>query len=559
MNFKLPISNFKIKGQITNAIGFFALLFIFEVGCLIFGFTGRADAAVSVGVFREGAPHNINFIKRFEQQTGKKPAQIMWYQDWAQAFPKEDAQAVIDYGAVPHIVWEPWYWSDHNKIKLKDITGGKWDGYIDSWAKAVRDFGHPIFLRPLHEFNMEGYPWGLVNNDKDPQLYIKAFRHIVDIFKREKAGNAKFVWAPMNYSFPDEPWNGWEKAYPGNDYVDWVGFDGYNWGTAQSWSDWQAFKYLFRDQVRRARRLWPDKPIMIAEFAASEKGGDKAAWIKEIPQYLKTSMRQIDAIVWFDLRKEADWRIDSTPQSLAAFKQIMKDPIFSATAEDLARLAIPSEKISKKVAYVGKAPEAVKLNGSLRDFKACQPIVMADASYFKEGLTWGGPKALSGKIYLMYDKEYLYLAADVTDRLPLMNSRERGDIWNGDAIELVFTTDQGADPKRESFGRNDYQVGFGTGNGKDVKPSIWNWQRRRSPTGSEIFVKRADKPLGYIMEAKVPWSFFGSFVPEAGSKIGFDIALDDADRTGERERQLIWNGDYYFYKDPSVWGVLEFK
>ncbi|MBN3032840.1 MAG: hypothetical protein JW873_01970 [Candidatus Saganbacteria bacterium] len=518
-----------------------------------------AEAAVFVGVFREGAPHNINSIKRFEQQAGCRPAQIMWYQDWAQAFPKEDALNVINYGAVPHIVWEPWYWSDHNKIKLKDVAGGKWDNYITAWARAVREFGHPIFLRPLHEFNMEGYPWGLVNNDKDPQLYIKAFRRIVDIFKREKAANAKFVWSPMNYSFPDEPWNNWEKAYPGNDCVDWIGFDGYNWGTTQSWSDWQAFKYLFRDQARRARQLWPDKPIMIAEFAAAEQGGDKAAWIKELPQYLKTSMRNIDAITWFDVRKETDWRIDSSPQALAAFKQIMKDPLFSGSAEALAALTITPGKYMKNLVYAAKAPVKVKLDGSLRDFSGCQPIVMKDASYFKEGLTWAGPGDLSGKIYLMYDQDYLYLAAEVTDNLPLANKRERGDIWNGDAIEIVFSTDPGADQKRQSFSRRDYQVGFGTGDGKSVKPSVWNWQRRRSPAGSEIFVKRTDKPLGCILEARLPWCFFGDFVPSSGTRIGFDVALDDADRAGERERQLIWNGDYYFYKDPSVWGVLEFK
>ncbi|MDD5593248.1 MAG: sugar-binding protein [Candidatus Margulisbacteria bacterium] len=513
---------------------------------------------VFLGVFREGAPHNMNYIKQFEQWVGKKPAQIMWYQDWAQAFPKEDAQNVINYGAVPHIVWEPWYWSDHNKIKLKDITSGKWDGYITSWAKAVKEFGHPIFLRPAHEFNMEGYPWGIVNNDKDPQLYVKAFRHIVDIFKREKATNAKFVWSPMNYSFPDESWNDWVKAYPGNDYVDWIGFDGYNWGTTQSWSDWQALKYLFRDQARKARKLWPAKPIMIAEFAASEKGGDKAAWIKEIPQYLRTSMRDIDAINWFDLRKEADWRINSSERSLAAFKQIMKDPVFSSSGEELASLTIPAEKTTRSVTYACRTG-GVKLDGNLAEWQQCPPIVMKDASYFKEGLSWGGPTDLSGKVYLMYDQNFLYLAADVTDKIPMINKKERGDIWNGDAIEIVFTTDPSANSNRDSFERNDFQVGFGTGDGRAVKPSIWNWQRRRSPTGSEIFAKRVDNPAGYILEAKIPWSFFGSFVPSAGTKIGFDVALDDADYSGERERQLIWNGDYYFYRDPGVWGILEFK
>ena len=191
---------------------------------------GAAKQQVFVGVFREGAPRNINFIKQFELQTGKKPAMIMWYQDWAQPFPKDDVSNVVNYGAVPHIVWEPWYWGDKEKIKLADISSGQWDEYLRSWAKPIKELGQPIFLRVGHEFNIEGYPWGIVNNDKNPENYIKAFRHIVDLFRREGATNVKWVWAPMNYSFPNESWNDWAKAYPGNDYVDWVGFDGYNWG-----------------------------------------------------------------------------------------------------------------------------------------------------------------------------------------------------------------------------------------------------------------------------------------------------------------------------------------
>jgi len=520
---------------------------------------GTVAQAVFVGVFREGAPKNMNFIAQFEQQAAKTPAMIMWYQDWAQEFPRADAQAVSERGAVPHIVWEPWYWGDKEKVKLKDITSGKWDAYIRSWAKAVREFGQPLFLRVGHEFNIEGYPWGIVNNDKDPGIYIKAYRHVVDIFRAEKAGNVKWVWAPMNYSFPNEPWNDWEKAYPGNDYVDWVGFDGYNWGKSQSWSDWQVFKYLFRDQVRKARNLWPGKPIMIAEFASTEQGGDKAAWIKEIPGYLKTSMRDIDAIVWFDVKKETDWRINSSDRSLAAFKAIMKDPLFAGSGAELAQFTVPQERGSKTVASAVRAKGPVKIDGKLTEWQSAQPIVMQDRSFFKEGLVWGGPADLSGKVYVMWDATNLYLAGEITDKIPLVNKQERQEIWNGDAIEILLSTDPSANLRREFFERGDNQLGLGTGDGKKNKPTLWSWQRRRTPAGSEISVKKSDKPLGYIVEARIPWSFFGTFVPQPGTRVGFDVALDDADAKGEREKQLIWNGDFYFYKDPSVWGILEFK
>ena len=419
--------------KLKNLKTFFLVFSFFSF--LVFWFFGdwllAEDRKVYIGVFREGAPRDMNYIYQFAQQAGKKPAMIMWYQDWAQEFPKEAAMNVINYGAVPHIVWEPWYWGDREKVKLKDIIAGKWDNYIRSWAIAIKDFGHPVFLRPMHEFNIDGYPWGIVHNEKNPEVIIKAFRHIVEIFKREGANNVKFVWAPMNYSYPDEPWNDWTKAYPGDDYVDWIGFDGYNWGTTQSWSQWTAFKYMFRDQARLARKLWPTKPIMIAEFGCAEQGGDKAAWIKEIPGYLKTSMRHIDAIIWFDIKKETDWRINSSEKSLAAFRQIMKDPIFSSSGQALASLTMSVEVAKKKIAQAFRTTKPLRIDGKLNDWQKTSPVVMKDASFFKEGSTWGGPLDLSGKVYLMWDEKFLYLAAEITDKIPLVNKKQRQDLIFG--------------------------------------------------------------------------------------------------------------------------------
>jgi hypothetical protein len=271
-------------------------------------------------------------------------------------------------------------------------------------------------------------------------------------------------------------------------------------------------------------------------------------------------MRDIRAIMWFDIRKETDWRIKSSKQSAAAFKEIMQDPIFLSSGEELAELTISGGQPEKKKATANKALSPVLIDGDLSEWNKSSPIVMKDIAYFKEGLIWDGPEDLSGMAYLMWDEVNLYLAVEITDNMPLVNKQERQNIWNGDAIEVVLSVNPKADSGRTSFRRGDYQIGFGTGDGKENLPTVWNWQRRRVPTGSEIVVKKIGKPLGYVLEAKVPWAFFRpQFVPSGGKKLPFDIAFDDADSSGERERQFIWNGDHLFYKDPGVWGVLELK
>jgi len=509
------------------------------------------------GAFLSDKPSGEDILK-FKHAFGKKPSLIMVYLDWGSYLDKEVVAQVYGQGCLLIVTWEPWSALTKGEIDFSALADGRFDSYIKEFAKQIKDIKETVFLRFAHEPNGNWYPWS--GEKIGRHTYLAAYRHVHNVFKRLKVANTRWVFT-INWEDVPKKNKSFLNFYPGDNYVDYIGIDGYNWGKTQSWSDWQSFKVLFRDQVRLARRKWPTKPIMIAEFASAEKGGDKAAWIKELPDYFRTSIRDVDAIVWFDHKKETDWRINSSDKSLAAYKAIMKDPIFSsAGAIMLAAYTEKPDKGGRNLAGAPKAPGTVTIDGNLNDWDKTYPITMKDISFFKEGLNWQGPLDLSGNLYLMWDAANLYLAAEVTDKIPMVNKKEKQDIWNGDAIELVFTTNTGADPNRDSFGRGDYQVGFGTGDGLANTPTIWSWQRHRSPAGSEIFVKKIAQPQGYVLEAKIPWTFFGSgFIPSAGIKVGFDIALDDADTTGEREKQFIWNGDFGFYRDPSVWGVLEFK
>ena len=113
--------------------------------------------------------------------------------------------------------------------------------------------------------------------------------------------------------------------YPGDAYVDWTGVDGYNWGTTNG--GWQTFQQVFKDiyPLLAAKK----KPIMIGEMSSAQAGGDKGKWIDEIIPTLRASFPLIKCLVWFDINKEADWRISSSPESEAAFIRMAKDPYFN--------------------------------------------------------------------------------------------------------------------------------------------------------------------------------------------------------------------------------------
>jgi endoglucanase len=68
---------------------------------------------------------------------------------------------------------------------------------------------------------------------------------------------------------------------------------------------------------------------MIGEMSSAQVGGDKAKWIDQIIPTLRTSFPLIKCLVWFDINKEADWRISSSPESEAAFIRMASNPYFN--------------------------------------------------------------------------------------------------------------------------------------------------------------------------------------------------------------------------------------
>jgi hypothetical protein len=223
---------------------------------------------------------------------------------------------------LPLITWEP-HWP------LDEIIAGTDDALFHMRAQGLRDLGVDVLLRFGHEMNGNWYPWAGANNggaNGGPAKYIAAYRHVHDLFVADGATNVYWVWCPLVADVPAESWNHWTNYYPGDDYVDWVGMDAYNWGNSSSCCTWQSFGELVTD-------LYNDyagkKPIIVPETSSAEVGGNKAAWIADLQQQLKTHFTAIKAVVWFDINKETDWRIASTPPTLAAYKAMALDPFFN--------------------------------------------------------------------------------------------------------------------------------------------------------------------------------------------------------------------------------------
>jgi mannan endo-1,4-beta-mannosidase len=290
-----------------------------------------------LGVFRPPAPFDRKKMASYAKVSAKRPAIMMWYQQWGKhgsnKFDPAMVVAVYKRGAVPMISWEPWDpGSKPHNIKnpadapdwnLASIVRGKHDAHIRSWARGIKRFGGPVMLRPMHEMNGNWYPWSGTANGNTPQQFVTAWRHIHDIFEQEGATNVTWVWSINFVDKPLTPANAASVYYPGDEYVDWVSASGFNWGKSIPGVRWKTFDDIFTAPLAYLKTL--GKPIIIGETASVEQGGNKASWIKKTYKGLTAEHPEIDAIVYYDAYEKGvrhgvqDWRIESSKASRRAF------------------------------------------------------------------------------------------------------------------------------------------------------------------------------------------------------------------------------------------------
>ena len=246
------------------------------------------------------------------------------YHEFLGVFPSEGERADAKLGQIPMISWQP------TGIKLADISAGRYDNVIRHRADDLKKFARPVFLRFAHEMNGDWTSWSpaapegkaLGNSVED---FVAAWRHLHQLFAEEGATNVAWVWCPNAVDYPSG--NTAMQYYPGDDYVDWVGVDAYNFGVGPG-SKWLTFSNLL-DPIYK--KLPNNKPVVLAEFGSAEVGGSKAVWTDDMAARLQQDYRRVRAVVFFDKTYEqADFRINSSPPALAAARKMANEPYFSA-------------------------------------------------------------------------------------------------------------------------------------------------------------------------------------------------------------------------------------
>ncbi|HSV99709.1 MAG TPA: sugar-binding protein [Sedimentisphaerales bacterium] len=175
----------------------------------------------------------------------------------------------------------------------------------------------------------------------------------------------------------------------------------------------------------------------------------------------------------------------------------------------------------------------VALDGDLSDWNldAMTPAVLNDAKQIYTG-TWTGVADCSGKFYLMWDDQKVYIGAEVKDdRLSMTKSG--GDIWNADCIEVFFSTLNAVSGHAEH-----YQYGFNANN------QTYNWCNMDGTSNvvpAYLQIASSKTPDGYVCEVAIEYAQMKSLKFTAGAAIGFHPCIDDTEAT-DREIQMTWTG-----------------
>jgi hypothetical protein len=295
---------------------------------------------------------------QFETLAGKNIVWSILADHWLSGitFPAQRISAVHRAGRIPLVHLMPWSlrrrgFQADSIYTFNRMLSGYFDFEIRQWARDAKATRRPIIVDFAPEPNGDWYPWSGALNGGDettgygdpdladgPEKYRDIYRRVVNIFKAEGASNVTFFFHVVSGNKPDLPWNTMSAYYPGDEFVDWIGVSVYS---AQFRGDfWEDFSESMDVAYPELAALSADKPLAILELGIIEdenRSFRKADWIIDAFASLKEGRypRVHGVSYWHESAWAVDgnnnMRIDSSQESLAAYRDEIADPLFLAT------------------------------------------------------------------------------------------------------------------------------------------------------------------------------------------------------------------------------------
>ena len=226
-------------------------------------------------------------IVAFEDLVGKDIAWAYFSNNWIGGvfFPTDDFEIIHNNGKTPFV--RLMARSDFSEDEadetytMQKIIDGDFDVELNNWFVQASNLDYPILAEFGTEMNGEWFPWngkyagagtttdyGDPNYPDGPERFRDAYRHIIDIANANNADNITWFFHADVHSVPEVDWNSINYYYPGDTYIDWLGFSAY--GPYEKNAEMEYFTELIEEIYPKLTELSPEKPIAVLEFGVSE-------------------------------------------------------------------------------------------------------------------------------------------------------------------------------------------------------------------------------------------------------------------------------------------------
>ena len=228
--------------------------------------------------------------------------------------------------------WQARVSSSNTDLTWADIANGRYDSFISSAATRMKAWDRPVIIAFDAEFDRLTAKKGPVAD------YVRAYRRIVDMFRAAGVSNVAWAWVPTGYLGEGNDTRTL-AGYPGDSYVDWVGYDPYNFFRCTN-SRWKTFEETIAPTYQwLVEHGLGNKPFLLSEYGTQYDAANPSAstqWYADIPEVLPR-YPNLKALVRFDAdgvvvsgARCGLW-IDNGPGMKEAFAAAGRTPVFGFT------------------------------------------------------------------------------------------------------------------------------------------------------------------------------------------------------------------------------------
>ncbi|HTW19124.1 MAG TPA: glycosyl hydrolase [Mycobacteriales bacterium] len=308
-------------------------LALLTLGVVGFGPSSTASAATctlsakevpSCGVLwgaykpQSGSETVLTAVTDLEAQVGRTFSLTYHYHDFSTTGPgvfpnKYEAQLA----ATGHVLLEDWVpkiFTTGATLEWSQVAAGKYDAsVIDPEAERIKSFGKPVMLSIESEMDRD------LTSTNTAAEFVAMYRHIHSQFASLGVTNVIWVWTITGGAGHDSLFSG---LYPGSSYVDWIGYDPYNFATCHS-APWHTFAQTIATGYDWLEANgYGNKPFILPEYGTVPETGvptGAASWFDGIPAAL-TSYPNIKALSeWDDSSNGCNTELTAAPGEMAAF------------------------------------------------------------------------------------------------------------------------------------------------------------------------------------------------------------------------------------------------